>query len=87
MLEITLKVGEEAIILGHDIRVVEVEIVHYRHQYRCCLCEYEGVLEFEPDASRPSWTECHDCGFDNEIPPGVYDRPAIIQGYVPCRMI
>jgi hypothetical protein len=34
---------------------------------------------------RPSWTECHDCGFDNEIPPGLYDLPALIQGYVPSR--
>ena len=87
MLEFTLKVGEEATIQGHDVRVVEVEIVPYRHHYRCWLCKYDGVLEFEPDAFRPSWTECHHCGLDNEISPGVYDRPAIIQGYVPCRMM
>ena len=87
MFEFTLRIGEEAIIQSYDIRVVKGEIVSYRHHYRCCLCEYEGVLEFEPDASGPSWTECHDCGFDNEIPSGVYDRPAIIQGYVRCRMM
>ena len=87
MLEFTLEIGEEAIIHGQRIRVVKGKIVPYRHYYRCCLCDYEGVLEFEPDAFGPSWTECHDCGFDNEIPPGVYDRPAVIQGYVPRRMM
>jgi hypothetical protein len=87
MFEFTLRIGEEAIIHGHDIRVVEVEIVPYRHHYRCCLCKYEGVLEFEPDASGPSWTECQHCGLDNEIPPGVYNGPAIIQGHVPCRVM
>ena len=87
MFEFTLRIGEEAIIDRHQIRRVKGEIAPYRHHYRCCLCEYEGVLEFEPDALQPSWTECHDCGFDNEIPPGVYNRPAIIQGYIPSRMI
>jgi len=60
--------------------------VSYRHRYRCWLCRYEGVLEFEPDASEPGWTECHDCGTDNEIPPGLYDRPALISGHVPSRI-
>ncbi len=87
MLEITLKVGEEAIIHGSDIRVVDVEIVPYRHHYRCWLCKCEGGLEFEPDASGPSWTECQNCGLDNEIPAGVYDKPAIIQGHVPRRVL
>ena len=87
MFEFTLGIGEEAVIHGHEIRFVEVEIVPYRHHYQCCLCGYEGVLEFEPDALQPSWTECHDCGFDNEIPTGVYNRPAIIEGYIPSRMI
>jgi hypothetical protein len=58
----------------------------YRHRYRCWLCKGEGVLEFEPDAL-PSWTECHHCGIDNEIPPGLHDRPAVIQGHVPGRII
>ena len=44
MREFTLKVGEEAIIHGHDVRVVKVDIVFYRHHYRCWLCKYEGVL-------------------------------------------
>ncbi len=87
MLEFTFTVGQQAIIHGHDIHVVEVEIVPYRHHYRCWLCKYEAVVEFEPDACKPSWTECQHCGLDNEIPPGVYDRPATIQGYVPCRII
>ena len=87
MFEFTLGIGEEAIIHGQHIWVVRREIAPYRHHYRCCLCDCEGVLEFEPDASGPHWTECHDCGFDNEIPPGLYDRPAIIQGYIPSRMI
>jgi len=87
MLKFTLKVGEAAIIQSHGIRVVEVEIIPYRHHYRCWLCKYEGVLEFEPDASWPSWTECQHCGLDNEIPPGVHERPGIIQGHVACRMI
>jgi hypothetical protein len=86
MFEFTRRLGEEAIFDRHHIRIVKGGIVPYRHHYRCCLCDYEGVLEFEPDASEPSWTECHDCGFDNEIPPGVYVRPTIIQGYVPCRI-
>ena len=51
------------------------------------LSATSGVLEFEPDALQPSWTECHHCGLDNEIPPGLYDRPAIIQGDVPSRMM
>ena len=83
MFEFTLRIGEEAIIHGQ----VKGGIAPYRHHYRCCLCEYEGVLEFEPDPFGPTWTECHDCGFDNEIPPGVYNWPAIIQGYVPSRMM
>ena len=86
MLEFTLKVGEEAVIHGHDIHIAEVEVVPYRHYYRCWLCKYEGILQFEPDASRSSWTECDRCGLDNEILPGVYDRPATIAGNVPSRM-
>ena len=87
MFELTLGIGKEAILDGQHIRVIEGEIVPFRHHYRCCLCEYEGVLEFEPDAFSPGWTECHDCGFDNEIAPGVYDRPTVIPGYVPSRII
>jgi len=86
MLVYTVKVGE-AITIGHDIRVVAVAPdVPYRHHYRCWLCKCEGDLGFEPDASEPSWTECHYCGLDNEISPGVYDRPAVISGHVPSRM-
>jgi hypothetical protein len=86
MLAYTLKVGE-AITIGHDIPVVAVATdIPYRHHYRCWLCKCEGVLEFEPDASEPSWTECHHCRLDNEISPGLYDRPAIIQGQVPSRI-
>ena len=87
MFEFTLGIGEEAIIHGQHIRVVRREIASYRHHYRCCLCDCEGVLEFEPDASGPSWTECQHCGLDNEIPPGVHERPGIIQGHVACRVI
>jgi len=87
MLEFTLKVGEEAIIHGHDIRIAEIEVIPHRHHYRCWLCKYEGALQFQPDLSRPSWTECDHCGLDNEIPPGVYDRPAIIPGHVSSRMM
>ena len=86
MLVYTVKVGE-AITIGHDIPVVAVAPdVPYRHHYRCGLCKCEGVLEFEPDASEPSWTECHHCGLDNEISPGLYDQPAIIPGHVPSRV-
>ena len=86
MLVYTVKVGE-AITIGHDIRVVAVAAdVPYRHHYRCWLCKCEGVLEFEPDAMEESWTECHHCGLDNKIPPGVYDHPAIIPGQVPSRI-
>jgi hypothetical protein len=60
---------------------------HYRHRYQCWACRYAGVLEFEPDASEAGWTECHYCGIDNEIPPGLYDRPALIPGQVPSRII
>ena len=87
MFQVTLGIGEEAIIQGHDIRVVEVEIVPCRHHYRCWLCKYEAVLEFEPDACKPSWTECQHCGLDNEISPGVYEQPAVIPGHVPSRII
>ena len=59
----------------------------YRRRYRCWACRSEGVLEFEPDALEPSWTECHQCGIDNEIPPGLCHRPAIIPGQVPGRLI
>jgi len=62
-------------------------VVSYRHRYKCWACECEGVLEFEPDALEPSWTECHHCGIDNEIPPGVYVCPAVIPGHVPARII
>ena len=86
MLVRTVKVGE-AITIGHDIRVVAVAAdVAYRHHYRCWLCKYEGVLEFEPDALEPSWTECHYCGLHNEISPGLYDTPAVIPGHVPSRI-
>jgi hypothetical protein len=86
MLAYTLKVGE-AVTIGHDIGVVAAAAdVAYRHHYRCWLCKCEGVLEFEPDASEPSWTECHHCGVHNEISPGVYDRAAIIPGHVPSRI-
>ena len=86
MLVLSMKAGE-AITIGHDMRVVAVAAdVSFRHHYRCLLCKCEGVLEFEPDASKPSWTECHHCGLDNEIPPSLYDRPALIRGYVPSRI-
>jgi hypothetical protein len=87
MLAYTLKVGE-AIMIGHDIRVGVVAAgIPFRHHYRCWLCKCEGVLEFEPDASEPSWTECHYCGLYNEISPGLYERPAIILGLVPSRIL
>ena len=60
--------------------------IPYRHRYRCWACRCEGVLEFEPDALEPGWTECHHCGIDNEILPGLYDRPAVIPGQVPSRI-
>jgi hypothetical protein len=47
MLVFTMKVGE-AITISDDIRVVTAETAPYRHQFRCWLCKYEGVLEFEP---------------------------------------
>ena len=62
-------------------------VFSYRHRYLCWACKCAGVLEFEPDAFEPGWTECHHCGIDNEIPPGLYDRPAIIPGHVPSRII
>ena len=64
----------------------QAETVSYRHRYRCWLCKSKGAIEFEPDASEPSWTECHECGIDNEIPPGLYDRPVILPGNVPSRV-
>jgi len=78
-------------LMGNDLRTIivtcqDTPCVPYRHQYQCWLCKHEGVLEFEPDVSQPSWTECHHCGLDNEIPPGLYDRPATIAGHVPSRM-
>jgi hypothetical protein len=86
MLVLSMKVGE-AVTIGHDIPEVTVAPhVPYRHHYRCWLCKCEGVLEFAPDASEPSWTECRHCGLDNEIPPGLFDPPAIIPGHVPSRM-
>lgn len=60
--------------------------VSYRHRYRCWVCKWEGVLEFEPHPLEPGWTECHHCGIDNEIPAGLYDRPTIIPGHVPSRI-
>ena len=87
MFEFTLGIGEVATIHGHYVRVVKVEIVPYRHHYRCWLCKCEGILEFEPDALEPSWTECHYCGLHNEISPGLYDRPALIPGHVPTRIV
>jgi hypothetical protein len=86
MLVFSLKVGE-TVTIGDDIPVVAVaRDVAYRHHYRCWLCKCEGVLEFEPDAAEPSWTECHHCGVFNEIAPGLYDQPALIQGHVPSRI-
>ena len=61
-------------------------VVPYRHRYQCWACRCAGVLEFEPDPLEPSWTECHHCGLDNEIAPGLYDRPAVIPGQVPERI-
>ena len=86
MLVFTMKVGE-AVTISDGIRVVAEETAPYRHLFRCWLCKYEGVLEFEPDALQPSWTECGYCRLDNEIPPGVYNGPTIIPGHVPSRMI
>jgi hypothetical protein len=63
------------------------QTVSYRHRYQCWACKCTGVLEFEPDVSEPGWTECHHCGIDNEIPPGLHDRPALILGQVPSRVI
>jgi hypothetical protein len=34
--------------------------IGHRHRYRCRLCT--SVLEFEPEVSQPSWTECPHCG-------------------------
>jgi len=89
MLVLSMKVGE-AITIGIDIPDIPVVAVAadgpYRHHYRCWLCNCEGVLEFEPDASKPSWTECHHCGLHNEISPGMYEQPAIIPGRVPSRI-
>lgn len=62
-------------------------VVLYRHRYLCWICRHEGVLEFEPGTLEPSWTECHHCGLDNEIPPGRYDRPTVIPGQVPSRIV
>lgn len=62
-------------------------VVSYRHRYLCWACRCAGVLEFEPAASESSWTECHHCGIDNEIPAGLYGQPAIIRGQVPSRII
>ena len=62
-------------------------VFSYRHRYQCWACKFVSVLEFEPDASEPSWTECHECGIDNEIAPGLYDRPAVIPGHVPNRIV
>ena len=62
-------------------------VVSYRHRYLCWACRCTGVLQFEPDASEPGWTECHHCGIDNEISPGVYIRPAFVPGHVPSRII
>ena len=85
MLVLSMKAGE-AVTIGHDSPVVAVAPdVAYGHHYRCWLCKCVGVLDFELDASEPSWTECHHCGLDNEISPGLYDRPAIIPGHVPSR--
>jgi hypothetical protein len=86
MLVFTMKVGE-AITISDNIRVGVEETAPYRHHFGCWLCKSEGVLEFEPDALQPSWTECGYCGLDNEIPPGVYSGPAIIPGQIPSRMI
>jgi len=87
MLILSMKVGE-AVTIGRDARVgTVVSDVWPRHHYRCWLCHCDGVLEFEPDASEPSWTECHHCGLTNEIASGSYERGAIIPGHVPCRIL
>jgi hypothetical protein len=86
MLVFSLKVGETLTIGPNTHVVAAAPDVPYRHHYRCWLCQCEGVLEFEPDAAAPSWTECHHCGINNEIPPGLQDRPALIPGRVPSRM-
>lgn len=62
-------------------------IVSFRHQYQCWFCKSEGVLEFEPEVLQPSSVECHHCGIDNEIPPGLYDRPAVIPGNAPVQIL
>jgi hypothetical protein len=86
MLEFTVRAGE-ALVIGPGIRGEAVTAdLPYRHHYRCWLCKHEDVLAFEPDASQPSWAECDHCGLDNEIPAGVYDRPALIPGHIPTRI-
>jgi hypothetical protein len=86
MVVFSMKVGE-AFTICHDVTEVAVAPdVPYRHHYRCWLCKCEDVLEFEPDASEPSWTECHHCGLPNEISAGVYDLSAIIPGHVSNRI-
>lgn len=74
-------------LIGNSDSCQPARTVCHRHRYRCWLCKYEGVLEFEPNPSGPSWTECHHCGIDNEIPLGAYERPVLIAGHVPSRMI
>ncbi len=47
MLVFTMKVGE-AITINDDIHLVAEETAPYRHQFRCWLCNYEGVLYTNP---------------------------------------
>lgn len=80
----------QALGVYNEINTVPGEVaptVSYRHRYLCWACRCSGVMEFEPDATEPSYTECHQCGIDNEIPPGLHEQPAIISGQVPTRII
>ena len=86
MLVLSMKVGETVTICHAGTEVGVAPDQRFRHQFRCWLCQCANVLEFEPDASEPSWTECHECGLLNEIAPGVYDLSAIIPGHMPSRM-
>jgi hypothetical protein len=87
MFVLSMKVGE-AITIGRDMHGVAVAPnIGYGHRYQCWLCKCTSVLEFEPEVSQPSWTECPHCGLNNEINAGLYHCPAIIPGQVPSRII